>query len=198
MYDYRKMTPAERARVVEYRQRQKVPWHSPPHWEFTSGCFVVSGACYEHKPIIGASPERMTEWEQELLSVCQSHCKALHAWCLLPNHYHVLVTTEDIGAFSGELGQFHGRSSYRWNGEDEKRGRHVWYRCFDRAIRSERHYWASVNYIHNNPVHHGLVKNWKDWPWSSAMEFLDRVGREEALRIWKEYPILDYGKGWDI
>lgn len=73
----------------------------------------------------------------------------------------------------------------------------MWYRCFDRAIRSERHFWASVNYIHHNPVHHGYVEKWQDWPWSSAAEFLDSVGRERAVRIWQEYPILDYGKTWD-
>jgi putative transposase len=54
-----------------------------------------------------------------------------------------------------------------------------------------------VNYIHNNPVHHGHVDKWQDWPWPSATDFLDRVGREMAEKIWREYPILDYGKKWD-
>jgi putative transposase len=198
MYDYRTMTSAARARVVEYRQKQKIPWHSPPHWEFTSGCFLVSAACYQHEPIIGVSIERMTECEREMLEACERLCIAVHAWCLLPNHYHVLVTTESISELSAELGRFHGRSSYRWNGEEERRGRHVWYRCQDRAIRSERHFWASVNYIHNNPVRHGYVEKWQDWPWSSAMEFLDSMGRDEAMRIWKEYPIRNYGKKWDL
>jgi putative transposase len=54
-----------------------------------------------------------------------------------------------------------------------------------------------VNYIHNNPVHHGHVDKWQDWPWSSASDFLERVGREMAEKIWRESPILDYGKKWD-
>ena len=81
--------------------------------------------------------------------------------------------------------------------DDQTRGRKVWYRCFDREIRSERHFWASVNYIHHNPVHHGYVEKWEEWPWSSASEYLRQIGREEAVRIWQKYPILDYGKGWD-
>ena len=36
------------------------------------------------------------------------------------------------------------------------------------------------------------------WPWSSAAEFLAQVGRERAQELWEEYPILDYGKKWDI
>ena len=54
------------------------------------------------------------------------------------------------------------------------------------------------NYVHHNPVHHRLVDKWQDWIWSSAAGFVNSVGRERASQIWKDYPILDYGKGWDI
>jgi putative transposase len=59
------------------------------------------------------------------------------------------------------------------------------------VIKSHRHFWASINYIHHNPVHHGYVGHWQDWPWSSATRFLEHVGRERALHIWREFPILD-------
>jgi len=121
----------------------------------------------------------------------------IYAWCILPNHYHVLLASRRIKSLTKELGQFHGRSSFAWNGEDGQRGRQVWFRCFDREIRSERHFWATVNYIHHNPVHHGHVEKWQDWIWSSAPTFVEEVGRERATEIWKKYPILDYGKGWD-
>jgi putative transposase len=65
-------------------------------------------------------------------------------------------------------------------------------------MRSERHFFATINYVHNNPVHHGYVRRlWTEWPWSSATNFLDQMGRLEAERVWKEYPIRDYGKKWD-
>ena len=54
-----------------------------------------------------------------------------------------------------------------------------------------------MNYVHHNPVRHGYVKRWQDWPYSSAKHFLDHVGADEAGRIWKEFPLMDYGKGWD-
>jgi len=66
-----------------------------------------------------------------------------------------------------------------------------------RAIRSERHFGATMNYVHHNPVHHGYCRQWQDWPFSSASAFLQSVGKEEAARIWNAYPILEYGKGWD-
>jgi len=85
-----------------------------------------------------------------------------------------------------------------WNGEENQRGRQVWHNCLDRGIKLHRHFWASVNYIHHNPVHHGYVDKWQEWPWSSAARFLERVGQETASKIWREYPILDYGKKWDV
>jgi putative transposase len=47
-------------------------------------------------------------------------------------------------------------------------------------------------------VHHGYVERWQEWPWSSAAIFLESIGKEKAKGIWKDYPILDYGKKWDI
>ena len=64
-------------------------------------------------------------------------------------------------------------------------------------MRSERHYWATLNYVHHNPVRHGYVKRWRDWRWSSAIEFIAHHGPEETEKIWKEYPIRDYGADWD-
>jgi len=199
MYDYRQMTAEEKWLVVEDRRRKHHPWHSPPHRDISGKCFyLVTAACYEHHHIIGKTPQRMTECEEALLQTCRDFGADIYAWCILPNHYHVLLRTERVKELLQEVGKFHGRTSFRWNGEEDRRGRHCWYNAFDRYIRSERHYWASVNYVHNNPVHHGYAKKWTDWLWSSASEFIEETGREEALRIWRDYPLLDYGKKWDI
>ena len=199
MYDYRRMTSAERARVMEYRRLRNLPLHSPPHWAMGfSAQYLITAACFEHAPIIGESPERLSECEKQMLDVCQQHASKIYAWCVLPNHYHVLLGSRRIKTLCQTLGRFHGRSSFNWNSEDGQRGRKVWFRSFDREIRSERHFWATLNYIHHNPVHHGHVEKWQDWIWSSAAKFLEGVGRERAAQIWKDYPILDYGKGWDI
>ncbi len=47
------------------------------------------------------------------------------------------------------------------------------------------------------PAKHGYVAKWTDWPWSSAAEYLEEAGTEEAARLWKTYPIDRYGSGWD-
>jgi len=47
------------------------------------------------------------------------------------------------------------------------------------------------------PCAHGYVRHWTDWPWSSAAEYLAQTGAEEAERVWREYPLHEYGKNWD-
>ena len=126
MYDYRKMTPAQKREAVEYRRLRERPWHSPPHWEFCGLLqFMISSSCYEHKQIIGVTPERMTECESTLLDVCNRFATNIYAWCVLPNHYHLLVQTDRLKELRAELGRFHGRTSFKWNGEDDLRGRQV-------------------------------------------------------------------------
>jgi putative transposase len=193
------MSASERKSALELRKAHHLPWHNPPHLDFeVAKQYLVSALCYEHAFIIGRNPERMTECESEILNLFHEFCFRVYAWCVLPNHYHVLVRTERIKELRKSIGQFHGRSSYKWNGEDNRRGRQVWYNCFERPMKSERHFFATLNYVHNNPVHHGYVKHWQDWPWSSAAEFLRDVGRDRAMQIWNKYPILGYGRKWDL
>jgi putative transposase len=198
MYDWRKMSDDERQQVLTKRRAQKLPWHSPPHLDFEgTHQYLISASCYEHAEIIGQSINRMSECEGEVRRVCDIFCLSLYAWCILPNHYHVLVKTDGIRELRHALGQLHGRTSFQWNEQDDSRGRKVWHNCFERPMKSVRHFWATLNYIHHNPVHHGYVDHWQDWPWSSAGEFLSVFGRTRALKLWREYPIFDYGKKWD-
>ncbi|MBM4043097.1 MAG: hypothetical protein FJ290_31795 [Planctomycetes bacterium] len=191
------MTAAERRAALAARKACRHPWHGPPHEDYGEGSYHLTAACYEHEHFIGHTPERMARFEADLLDLLHAHSKTVWAWCVLPNHYHALTETGEIKTLLAALGMLHGRSSFQWNGQENTRGRQVWHRCEERAIRSERHFWATMNYVHHNPVHHGYVKRWEEWPYASARDFIQWVGREEAKRIWRAYPLLDYGKGWD-
>ncbi len=199
MYLWRKMSEKQRGDAMTYRRTQRFPKHSPPHFDFEGERrYLITAACYEHLHIIGKSPKRMTDLEAGLLEVFEKFNAEIYAWCVLPNHYHILLKTEQIKALIKEIGLFHGRTSFNWNGEDNARGRQVWHNCFERAMKSSRHFFASLNYVLHNPVHHGYCERWQDWQWSNAQEYLEQTGIEKAAEIWREYPILDYGKKWDI
>lgn len=139
----------------------------------------------------------MDAFAAALMEVLAQPATRTVAWCVLPNHYHALVETPNVLRLLHELGRFHGRTSHAWNGEENQRGRQMFHRATERFMRSDRHFWATVNYVHHNPVHHGYVQRWTDWPWSSARDYLATVGRDEAARVWQTHPVKGYGKGWD-
>jgi putative transposase len=193
-YYWRRLKPKQREEAVAYRRLRKFPKHSPPHFESEGEArYLISAACFEHAHVIGRSHARMTDTEQALLKVCEEFSSEIYAWCILPNHYHVLLKTAQLKSLLKENGLFHGRTSFIWNGEDDTRGRQVWFRSFERKMRSARHFFASVNYVLHNPVHHGYVEPRTDWEWSNAKQYLENMGRERTAEIWREYPILNYG-----
>lgn len=191
------MTPEEREAVLKERQSRHVPWHGPPHYESETAFYLLTAACYEHLPIIGCTPQRMARFESDWLETLDEHCYTVFAWVVLPNHYHSLLHARDLKGLLKAVGQLHGRTSFRWNGEDDCRGRQLWHRAAETEIKSERHFWATMNYVLHNAVRHGYVTRWQDWPYSNAAQYLAEVGREQAERRWHAYPVLDYGKDWD-
>ena len=197
MYNWRNMTDEQREYVLAQRKLDQHPWHSPPHRTKSNHNRIhIVGSCYEHKHIIGASPKRMLDFEQQLRDLFSENDQ-IFAWCILSNHWHVLVKTNNISDLLFRIGQFLGRISHLWNQEESLQGRKVWYNCFDRPVKSDKHFWATVNYIHHNPVHHGYTKKWKQWPFSSAVDFIEKFGEDKAKNIWSRYDISTMGQSWD-
>jgi putative transposase len=197
MYLWRQLNAKQREELLEFRRFNNRPWHSPQHRESQNGRYLLTAACYEHRHIIGLNPKRLADFSERLLELLNADCEEIYAWCILPNHYHALVLTRKLPQLLHDIGELHGRTSFEWNGEDNMRGRKVWFNCAETGMKSDRHFWATLNYIHHNPVHHGYVRLWQDWPFSSGGAFLKEAGREQAAKLWNEYPILEYGQDWD-
>ncbi len=195
MYEYRKMSGLDQSKIVQMRIKRGMPLHEPPHFGVEKNVYHLSAACFNHLPIMNTT-ERRAEWENALLALFEKAEADVHSWVILPNHWHALVTIA-LPDFSPLIGRLNNGKATQWNREDGITGRKVWYRFSDRYIRNERHYFASINYIHANPVKHKYVKNSKDWKWSSLQSYLSEVGYDTLKEWWKDYPVQDYGKGWD-
>ncbi len=92
----------------------------------------------------------------------------LHAWCVMPNHVHVLVTPLKGFSLSSLV---HSWKSFTAKAINSALGREgtVWFEeYFDRAIRDEAHFSAAKDYIEDNPVKAGLCAAPGDWPFSSV------------------------------
>lgn len=101
----------------------------------------------------------------------------LHAYVVMPNHVHVLISAYQGFTLAGIVQTWKGYSAKQINKLLGREG-HLWQRnYFDRFVRNEAHFDDARAYIENNPVAAGLVKNMEDWRFGSAWE---RAQREYA------------------
>jgi REP element-mobilizing transposase RayT len=92
----------------------------------------------------------------------------LFAWVIMPNHVHVLIRQPDGGRLSDII---HGWKP--WTAKEVNRHRDgsgtIWQReYFDRYMRNERQFAATVFYIEENPVKAGLAASAAEWRFGSA------------------------------
>ncbi|MHB9110872.1 MAG: transposase [Armatimonadota bacterium] len=196
MYDYRKMTVEERKAVLAARKARGYPLHEPPRGMLEAGDFHITAACYLHRMIFD-TPDLLSWLQDEILDALTNAAEEVHAWCFLPNHYHVEARVRDGNAVSEALRITHSRIATRVNGVQGARGRQVFCQYTDRSMQSDRHYWTTVNYINFNGAKHGYVDDNDAWPWSSWALFVAKYGREWMENMRRLHPLYDYGKGWD-
>ena len=197
-YEYRKLSPEERKRIIEERRQHGFPLHQPPHPFREAGSYLITAANFEHATVMSSSERRTTFQDILLAGFREIHAEVI-GWVVLPNHYHILVNVESLDLVSNQIKQIHGSTSHKWNQQDGLTGkRKVWYRYVDRMMRNERHLNQTLNYIHHNPVKHGWVNDVYDWPWSSLYWYVDNKGQDWLREQWGRYtPPVDFGKGWD-
>ena len=196
MYLYRRLDSQGREEVVEHRLRCGFPLHQPPRMEALTRTYLITAANFEHQHLM-ASPARRDEWQAKVLSLFDEWKEAhLLSWCVLPNHYH-LVAQVDLDEFARRIHRLHNGTATQWNREDQTAGRKVWFRFSERGIRSDRHLLVALNYVHFNAAKHGYVGDARDWAWSSLSLYLEEQGTGVVRQAWKDYPVLDFGKGWD-
>ena len=196
MYDYRNMTPEQQTEVLRYRQLRGYPLHEPPHLHQVEGWFLITAATYEHRSYFVTEEDRL--WLlSELFTELQAANITYSAWVVLPNHYHLLVNCCPLSVISEPLRRVHARTAVELNRREGIQGRQVWYRYTDRLIRNDRHFYTTLNYIHHNPTKHGHVPKPLEWLCSSVHWYLEHEGIEWLRDAWREYPVKDYGQGWD-
>ena len=92
----------------------------------------------------------------------------LHAWVVMPNHAHAVLTPLAGHELSDVGGSWKHDTARVANHLLQRQG-DFWYRdYYDRAIRDERHYAAAVAYVEANPVRAHLCARIEAWPFCSA------------------------------
>lgn len=104
---------------------------------------------------------------QELGEAAQRFGCALHAYVLMTNHVHLLVTPAEVGAVSRMMQALGRRYVACFNARYRRTGT-LWEGRFKAGlVGGERHLLACYRYIELNPVRAGMVRLPGDYPWSS-------------------------------
>ena len=100
------------------------------------------------------------------------------AYCLMPNHVHLVMVPSHEDGLRAALGEAHRRYTRHVNFRHGWRG-HLWQERFHSFLMDEKYLLATVRYVEMNPVVAGLCESPWDWQFSSARAHLE--GKDDSL-----------------
>lgn len=127
----------------------------------------------------------MAEW-------CQKCEVKIWAYCLMPNHVHLIAVPETEDGLRRGIGEAHRRYSRMINFREEWRG-HLWQGRFSSFPMDETYLLAAARYAERNPVRANLVSEASLWPWSSARAHLAKRD-DELVTV---APLLEMVENWE-
>jgi len=156
------------------------------HRSYEGGAYFFTAVSYHRLPIFTSDAARKI-LRMSWVEVCQRLPFTTVAICLLPEHLHCIWTLppedQNYSLRWREIKRLFTRDYLREVGPGEARNSSrqskgeaaIWQRRFwEHTIRDQEDLNRHIDYIHYNPVKHGLVKRVVDWPWSSFHRFVRR------------------------
>ena len=181
----------------------------PLRIEFPGAVYHITSRGDRRERIFENDKDRETFLEI-LGSVVKRYNFLCHAYCLMDNHYHLLIETPD-GNLSGGIRQLNGVYTQKFNKIHNTVGHLFQGRFKSILVEKESHLLELCRYIVLNPVRAGIVNKPGQWNWSSYAATAGRVKRpdflttdwifsqfkeerKEAQRIYEEFVLLGIGK----
>lgn len=103
---------------------------------------------------------------------------AVWAYCLMPNHVHIVLVPSDEDGLRRTLADLHRRYTGFVNARARTTG-HLWQGRYGSVAMDETHLVNAVRYVTLNPVRARLVARAADWSWSSARAHL--AGKDDKV-----------------
>lgn len=136
----------------------------------------IVGAGYPHHIVergnnrerVFANPIDYEKYLSFLLKYSDEKEVAVLAYCLMPNHIHLLVRPSGEETLAKMMQGVTLCYSKYFNRENGRTGRLWECRYYSTIIDGDSYLWTVTKYIENNPVRAGLAKNPEDYPYSSA------------------------------
>jgi putative transposase len=113
----------------------------------------------------------MAEW-------CGAHQVEIWAYCLMPNHVHLIAVPHSADGLRRAIGEVHRRYTRMVNFREGWRG-HRWQGRFASFVLDEPYLLTVARYVELNPVRAGLINAPSQYRWSSSVAYLR--GRDDVL-----------------
>jgi len=157
--------------------------------EFPGAFYHVTSRGNEKKAVFCSTRDR-EKYLSYLESACDRYGAIIHVYCLMENHYHLLLETPR-GNLSQVLHHINGAYTTYFNIKRNRSG-HLFQGRFKGILVDKEAYCKELSrYIHLNPVRVGIVKTPLEYPWSSYRYFIGKAKKPPWLAI--EFVLEDFG-----
>jgi putative transposase len=140
---------------------KEMPWnpnkpYHPPHYYADSRIYFITARTFDRQPV-WRNDHAKRIFVAELRDVVREYAVPLYAWAIMHEHCHALVYIEQEAQLVSFIKRLHGSSAIRINKQDDASGQKVWYNYWDYCPRDDRDFYRAFNYIHVQPIKHGIL-----------------------------------------
>lgn len=139
----------------------------PLRLEYAGAIYHVTSRGDRQEYIFEDDEDRL-QWLDNLSKVCSRFHWRIHAYCLMDNHYHIVVETADANLSNG-MRQLNGVYTQYFNRRHIRVG-HVFQGRFKAILVNKENYLLELSrYVVLNPVRAHMIRNIDEWQWSSYL-----------------------------
>lgn len=134
------------------------------------GSYFFTLVAHDRLPVLTSDNVRVA-LRAAVQSVREEHPFHVEAWVLLPDHLHCIWRLpEDDADYSMRWAKIKRLTRHHIG---ISAGQKLWQpRYWEHCIRNENDFTNHIDYIHWNPVKHGLVRSAAEWPYSTFNRFV--------------------------
>lgn len=159
--------------------------------EYAGAFYHVTSRGNERKALYRSHRDR-EKFLSYLESAAERYKSVVHVYCLMDNHYHLLIETPS-GNLSQIMHHINGAYTAYFNTKHARSG-HLFQGRYKATVIDADEYAREVSrYIHLNPVRAGLVENPEEYRWSSCQYYMFKRGVPTWLR--RDFILSYFGRG---
>ena len=134
-------------------------------------------------------------WERVLRSALEEHPMRVLAFCLMPNHWHMVLWPREDGQLSEFVRWLTHTHTMRWHAHYHTAGTgHLYQGRFKSfPVETDEHFYTVVRYVERNALRANLVRRAENWRWSSLWH---RQAKESTLQSWLHTWPVPERKNW--